>query len=601
MELKVTIQDYGSHPNTTEDMVPIVEKALAYIKDQIKHGYSSAILEFSPGFYHFYPEHAQRRTYYMSNTDVVNPRRCGILIEHMHNLTIQGNGANFIYHDRMSAIVIDQSQDITINNLTIDWDRILGSECQVLAVTKTFIDLEIDEQKFPFQIKWRRLRFIAEPTIDTLRGVMEYDPETRTIPLGTGDSTLGWNWRLYRAKKIGKNRIRFFIKSLKPPHVGDYLVLRHHQRDHAGIFNTQSQNVILSHIDMYANAGLGVLSQYTENITLDTVRCVPNLEKRKFVSGHDDGFHFSNCKGQIVIDACKFEGLMDDPINVHGTSVKVIKLLSPTQVRARFMHNQSIGMPWGSPGDMVGIIDSASLATIQTVHITAIHFITPKEFEVEFDSPLSPLSIEANQKYALENLTWTPALTIRNSEFLSCRARGILITTPGKVIVEKNLFKSSGTAILIAGDANGWYESGAVTDVLIRDNTFTEFCLANLYQFCEGIISIYPEIPKIDPLRPFHKNIRIEDNHFHPFDYPVLYASSTDTISFSRNVIERSTRFEPYHSRKATLSFRACKNVVVEGNTIGKDVLGKNIWVSEMAPEELHLSKDEPLSVEVKN
>lgn len=37
---------------------------------------------------------------------------------------------------------------------------------------------------------------------------------------------------------------------------------------------------------------------------------------------------------------------------------------------------------------------------------------------------------------------------------MSCRARGILVSTPGKVLIERNYFESSGSAILIAGDAN---------------------------------------------------------------------------------------------------------------------------------------------------
>jgi hypothetical protein len=35
---------------------------------------------------------------------------------------------------------------------------------------------------------------------------------------------------------------------------------------------------------------------------------------------------------------------------------------------------------------------------------------------------------------------------------------GLLVSIPGKVIINQNEFESSGSAILIAGDANGWYE-----------------------------------------------------------------------------------------------------------------------------------------------
>ena len=37
--------------------------------------------------------------------------------------------------------------------------------------------------------------------------------------------------------------------------------------------------------------------------------------------------------------------------------------------------------------------------------------------------------------------------------------------------------------------------------------------------------------------KPFHRNITIEQNTFHAFDYPVLYAKSTEGLIFSGNTI----------------------------------------------------------------
>jgi hypothetical protein len=157
------------------------------------------------------------------------------------------------------------------------------------------------------------------------------------------------------------------------------------------------------------------------------------------------------------------------------------------------------------------------------------------------------------------------------------------------VVIEDNRFESSGSAILIAGDANYWYESGAVRDVTIRRNQFTAACLTSMYQFCEGIISILPEIPKPDLAFPFHRGIRIEDNEFQLFDYPILYAKSVDGLTFSRNRLVRSRAFEPFHARKAGLTFEACRGVVVEDNSLEGDILGKNIVLAGTPESELKL------------
>jgi len=61
-----------------------------------------------------------------------------------------------------------------------------------------------------------------------------------------------------------------------------------------------------------------------------------------------------------------------------------------------------------------------------------------------------------------------------------------------------------------------------------------------------GYISIYPEIPKLNNETPFHRNIIIENNVFHPFDYPVLYAKSVDNINFVNNKIIGARDLKPF-------------------------------------------------------
>jgi len=245
------------------------------------------------------------------------------------------------------------------------------------------------------------------------------------------------------------------------------------------------RNVTVKNVNLFTAAGLGFLGQFSENITLKHTNVMPNYAKGCYLCGHADGFQVSNCRGQIVVDGCKFEGLMDDPINVHGTSVRIVAIRDERNVVCKFMHGQSTGMIWG--------------------------------------------------------------------------------------------------------DANGWYESGAVKDVLIRKTRFHPSCLTSAYQFGEGIISIYPIIPELAPGKPFHRNIRIENNHFDVFDYSVLYALSVDGLHFSNNSIAHNTQYRPWQGRKAMLTFEGCLDVQVTGNRIADDVLGKNIDAVNMSRAEIRL------------
>lgn len=619
MPKRFNIIDFGAKPNTKEDTIPILQSVLKPMQTE-----GNCTLFFPAGEYHFYPNHAERRDYYLSNSDVINPRRIGFLFKDMHNITLEGephaeeSPTKLIFHGRICPVVVDHTDTLTVRNLVIDWDRPLESESKVIAVEKNYIDIELNEKQYPFVIERGKIRFIMEdvedPKVSTSKierswkekifrnfwsgekwwGVMEFDPETRTIPPNTGDSTLGWGWTTYKAKRIAPNIVRLSHRFRNPPKVGHWLVMRHHDRDHAGMFFTQSKNLVVENVSLFATQGLGIISQFCENLQFKRVQFVPNRKKRMFISGRDDGLHFSNCKGQIVVDWCAFEGLMDDPMNVHGTSVAIISK-GINKVTGKFMHNQSIGLPWAQPGDLVSFIDRKSMQSIGTATVNTFYLVDMQTFQIEFETPL-PSSIK--EQDAMENLSWTPDLTFRNNQVLSCRARGILISTPGKVLIEKNYFKSSGSPILIAGDANYWWESGAVKDITIRENIFSEFCLANMYGDCEAIISIAPVIPNLDPQTPFHRHILIENNKFFPSDYPVLYARSTTDLVFRGNTIERSYCYPPYHHRKATISLDACTNVRIEHNILKGDVLGHNIRCEKMLRSEITMSSESPLSLD---
>jgi hypothetical protein len=114
------------------------------------------------------------------------------------------------------------------------------------------------------------------------------------------------------------------------------------------------------------------------------------------------------------------------------------------------------------------------------------------------------------------------------------------------------------------------------------------------YQFCEAIISIFPEVPVMNAKTPcYHRNIRIVDNEFHPYDYPVLFAQSVDGLKFENNSLTKSDEYKPFHYRKATFSLIGCKDVSIKNNRIDKNLLGKNIKLEYMSAKEVDLSQPE--------
>ncbi len=578
----IYMKDYGLEKTRKKDATKYIKKAL----QDIKGDHPKKII-FTRGTYHFYPDNCETRQYYESNTTDINPKVCAFLFEGVNNLVIDGRGSNLIFHGQMQPFTFDSCSNIVLKNVSIDWENPLIAQGEVLKVTDQYIDLGINSKEFPHRIQDGELFFdVYGGNINRWKGTMEFNWKEKYIVPQTGDNgCLGQNWQEYRAEATMPGVVRLHHNFERKPQLGNFLVLRHAERVHSGVFIKDSKNITIENLNLYHATGLGILAQFSEDLTFNAYRAIPNKFEKHYFGGGDDGLQVSNCKGQVTVSNCEFAGLMDDPINVHGTSVQVQEIISSKKLKCKFMHHQSVGLNWGHKDDKISFIENEKMNSLGTGNIINFEPLDSENFILTFKSEI-PQQLAVGD--ALENLTWSPDFTVKNSHFKNCRARGLLVSTPGKVIIENNIFESSGSAILIAGDANGWFESGAVSDVLIKNNTFTDLCNTSPYQFCEAIISIYPIIPILDKTTPaFHKNIKIEGNRFNPFDYPVLFVRSTDGVSFTNNTVTRSYNFEPYHNRQFTFTFESCKNVDIRGNSFSEDLLGKNIFLKQTDREQV--------------
>lgn len=586
---RINVADFGILANTKQNVTPLINQLINDLGDE------PVEIKFPNGRYDFYPDSNYYRPYFETNTYDVNPKRLAILIEGKKNITIDAQGSDFICHGHIQPFTLDHSEKITIKNVNIDWDIPLTAESEVIEADSSHILIRIDTIQFPYRIHEKGLIFIGENCDEEWRlsdgsWLIEYNKD-HVIPAFTGGhGCVNGDLKNVKYTEKAPGLVLMQAKFTKMPVVGNYLIMRHSTRDHAGMFLFHSKDSKLENINVYHTSGLGILSQYCENIEMRKVNMIPNPHKKRYLSGHDDGLHFMGCKGDIIVDDCDAQGLMDDPINIHGTCVPIVDRINDYSVKCKFAHSMSCGLIWAEVGDQLSFIDKKTMNSIGNGIVKNFELLTKDSFLLEFETEIPKV---LSSDYSIENLSWTPNASITNCFVGSCRARGYLISTPGKVLIENNVFETSGSAILIAGDANNWYESGAVTDVTIRNNEFRTPCNSSFYQFCNAIISIYPEIPEPDSLHPFHKNIRIENNSFAPSDYPILYALSVDGLSFNNNTITRSYDYKPWHFQRANFLIDACKNVKISGNKIGEDVLGKNIQLKRMERKELELDNEE--------
>ncbi len=520
---------------------------------------------FESGDYHFSPKIL--RDLRLSNTNVRPVRKIGMILENMKNVRLVGNKTRLLYEGQMQAVTMLNCENVVMTGFIIDWEKPLVSEGIVTAFTDESVDVYIDPAAFPHEIRDNVVTFdigAGEWSPMNQWGQIQFDADTRTVRRTTGDRfSLG-----RMIEDLGNHVYRFASKKPNTA-VGNIIVLRHNDRDHAGIFTEKCTNITIDDVTVHSCGGLGCLAQFCDTLTYRKVHFLPNIEAgRKVISGRDDGMHITCCSGVVTITECSFLGLMDDPINVHSCCVTGVEWLDDRTIRCRYMHPQACAFEhWAEAGDDIVFIDRKPMTPIANVTAVEYTLETNELFLLKFAEPVDKaIRSRDPEGLSLDDLTHTASFICTKNRFGSCRARGVLVSTPKPVRIKDNLFQSSGSAILVAGDSNYWYESGECHDVEISGNTFTDTCLSSMYQFCEGIISVCPVVPEPDVKTPFHKNIRIHDNVFDTPDTPVLYGFSCDGLSFTNNRIFRSTCAEKWHPGTSLIKLAYCRNVICRDN-----------------------------------
>jgi hypothetical protein len=547
---------------------PVHDKRL--IVPYEKNGVQVTHLDIQKGRYDFFPNPEKNRTEILT-------------LPGFKNLTVDGEGSEFILHGVMGVISVGGSENITLKNFSIDWEQPLIMQGEIVAVTDESVDIRFDQKKYPFDIENERLVFLGEgwkgmPQRDNL-----FDPKTKEMLYRTRDCAMGWDLYKGRTEKIAEDTVRIHSKPRFKPPVGTLLGLWLDVSFGKYGFNIQSsKDIVIRNVDIFHALGLGVIAQRTENLTLDNVNCKANDAKGRVFSTAADAFHLNNMKGLVKVENCECSGMGDDWLNHHGKNMMIQKRIDDRTVEISHEPREA-PMYSFKVADEIWFLDAQTMQRKETAIIEAIEPVKEDDkivtHRIRFKENI-PAWI--GERSIMENKTFNAELEVRNCRINKRnRARGILVTTPLRTVIENNYFRNSGAAILIEGDTSYWFESGACGDVLIRNNVF-EDCFTSGPEWGEAVITVTPSFkPTSETDAAFHRNIRIENNEFKHYDPAILFARSVDGLTFRNNTIERSRNYQPYMER-TMFFFDGCRNVLLEGNRYGANVLGKNVTAENM-------------------
>ncbi|ANW96211.1 alpha-galactosidase [Wenyingzhuangia fucanilytica] len=568
-----------------EDATPaVLNKILNLNKEQENQ------IKFEKGIYHFYSDKALEKFCYISNHDDVMVRTAFPIFD-FKNITIDGQGSTFIFHGKMVPFLINSSKNVTVKNVSVDWEIPFHSETKIVAVdekNKTF-DMTISD-KYPYEIRNGELIFIKEFYEHNLGQTILYDPIREAIMFDTESYT---NLTTIRKNNVSRNldKIKYkyevddrgklfkdygkennlIVKELKPglvrvfnhkkklPPVGMILTAKGDQSVNRlapafRVTNTDGFNG--TNVNIHHAGGMGIIAENSSDLILDNFNITPS--HGRMVSATADATHFVGCRGKIVLRNSTFQNQLDDAMNVHGTYQKIVDVLGGNKIGVRMGHSQQQGFQIGKEEDLIGLVRlSDSFFPYHKLTIKEVQFINGRYQIITFNEEL-PKEIKTGD--LIENLDAYPDLLVENCTISNNRARGLLISNPLKTIVRNNFFSTEMEAILIPVESGHWYESGNGANILIENNTFQDCTHSGQNR---GVIRF---VTDDDNENIAFKNISIINNTFNQFDNLILEVANTDGLIFSKNTISNSGTFKILHPENPAITVKTSKNITFKKN-----------------------------------
>jgi polygalacturonase len=583
----------------TSDATPVVLEAIRKCKEE-----GIRKLEFPKGTYHFYPTFAPDKYCAITNNDNGLKRTAFPLIG-LDGLEIDGNGSEFIFHGKMIPFIIEDSKNLTIKNLSINWKVPFCLEGKVVAnnPTKKSFDIEVLS---PYKVQYGHLFLSLEREDSPYEKKYGYRfalPEGYDLPVGENIvwnpvtkapyyNTVKYELEQYTisAEEIKKGLIRLSGNLQVVPPVGSVVCFKGeylYNRTSPAFRLFKSKNLTFNKVNVYHAGAMGLIAERCENITLDGFNVVLKEGEGRMVTTTADATHFCNCKGEVIIRNCTFENMLDDATNIHGTYVRVNQILDDYRVAVETYHPHQNDYIFGEAGDSVRIINNSLIPTTKSLMLTNVERINEKISILTFNESVKG---KVEKYFGIENISWYPTALLENNIVRNNRARSFLISVPRKVIVRNNYFSSQMASLLVAGDLGLWNESGPSDSLIIENNTFENCAYGG--NGAQSIVMIDPEYDNgLDIQGKYSRNIIIRNNTIITFDASILKAVSVDGLTFEDNRITQTLTYPPIFPEVPNLRIENCNLISIKGNiyksldgdtgTIKIDSKSTNIQISK--------------------
>lgn len=521
--------------------------------------------------YHVYAEHTTEvcDERYVMRTGDAKLFNVFVLIKEKKNIVLDFCGATLVMHGKIQPFLIDLSENITIKNCNVTYERPPYTEALITEVTPEYIRLRLNEhctcrieggKLIPYSDTWENHRLNYNGMFYQL-----FDYEThcgRGLHLGVmGNHVVMEKERPFTIDRFTveedgedillkgelREKIRPYYKK------NNVLIITHEKRSLSSVFMIDSKTVLIKNYRILTGWGMGIYSYRTENITLDGLCLTCDKSSPCIVTNSADAVHTFGTSGKFNIINSVFEGMIDDAINIHS-NFRTVEHVQENEIYTHLASCEQEANDLYRIGDEIAVYRGKTMEMAASYIIQKIETIdeTTKKFTVD------RIVSEHSEGDLIENLTAYCDVTIENCIFGKANSH-LRFQSRGKFVM-KNC--ESELPICLTGDASYWFESGPITDLTVENCRF----IGERAQ-----IQIKSEIFPTEAEPYYHRNIKILNNEFDTEE--PLFGGYADGIVFKGN--------QNSFKKPMTLTLTNCgsvdaENCIVERKTKVKSELKVN-------------------------
>lgn len=289
------------------------------------------------------------------------------MLSGVKHFRVQGGGVagagktTLLYDGRMMQILNEDAEDIEYSGLVFDMKRTAVSEIRVLEAQDSTATIQVAEGS-DYQVEDGKFLWRG----DWLGGGLL----TQEVDLNTGACRRrgvlrGWTSEGQseaKATDLGNRKVKLeFPDGASGLVAGHQYHFRNGRRVMCGVHSTRSARIAFRDCEVNALPCMGFVSQFTDTMTIQRVNVVPPANTIRTCPAWADVFQFSNCRGEILVDACRLSGMQDDALNCHGTYLRVAGKGGERQLLARYVHPQTYGFAPYAAGDEIAVVNAGNM------------------------------------------------------------------------------------------------------------------------------------------------------------------------------------------------------------------------------------------------